>query len=88
MLTNYQWCSRLDLVHARWMKPDENGNLNYWEQQPIKVLMKRLKKNNSNLSRSHTINDIIRKHKKVNLTEKYQITRYWYKTPKLLDIEL
>ena len=25
MLTNYQWCSRLDLVPARWMKPDENG---------------------------------------------------------------
>ena len=79
MLTNYQWCSRLDLVPVRWKRPDENGQLNYWEQQPIKILMKRLKESTNNLLRFHTISDIITTHKKVNLTEKYQIARYWYK---------
>ena len=79
MLTNYQWCSRLDLVPAHWKKPDENGNINYWEQQSVNVLMKRLRDCTNNLSRSHTINDIIRTHRKVNLTEKYQIARYWFK---------
>ena len=58
ILINYQWCSRLDLIPTSWKKPDDNGNINYWEQQSVNVLTKRLRDYINNLSRSHTINDI------------------------------
>ena len=79
MLTNYKWWSRFDLVPNRWKIPDENGNFTYWEQLPVKVLVNRFKKWMNNLSRSSTLNDIIKTHMNINLTEKYQTAKYWFK---------
>ena len=79
MLTKYKWTSRFDLIPKSATKVQENGEVRYWLQLPLKFIYNKLIDRYNWKSESSTINKITKEHLKVNMNQKFQNAKYWFK---------
>ena len=79
MLTKYKWTSRIDLIPRKVIKAQENGEIRYWRQLPFNFIYDKLIQRYNSKSESNSINKITKEHLKVNLNQKYQNAKYWFK---------